>query len=165
MFYWTNGHPYLTQKLCATAAKNRDGPWNDERVDRLVEKLFLSEEARRETNLQFVRENVNASPRRRQLLSLYRKVYEGKTLPEDERSLDQNRLKLFALVGAKNGVLQVRNEIYRQVFNLDWIKANTPIDWNRWIAVAAVVMALVLGFYIWQQGQQTNETLGSNLCR
>jgi tetratricopeptide (TPR) repeat protein len=159
VFHWTNGHPYLTQKLCATAANNRNGPWDNGRLDILVEKLFLSEEARRETNLRFVRENVTASPRRRQLLSLYRKVYQGKTVPEDEGSLDQNRLKLVALVGAKNGRLQVRNEIYRRAFNLDWIKANTPLDWNRWIAVAAVVIALVLGFYIWQQGQQTTDAL------
>jgi tetratricopeptide (TPR) repeat protein len=161
IFYWTNGHPYLTQKLCASVVKSGDGVWSESRVDELVGKLFLSEEARNEDNLKFVQRNVEGikGGQRRRLLGLYRRVYEEKKVKENQQSLDQNRLKLFALVGVKNGVLQVRNEIYRRAFNLDWIKANTPIDWNRWIAVAAVLVALVLGFFIWQQGQQTNEAL------
>lgn len=161
IFYWTNGHPYLTQKLCATLVKTRDGKWTETQVDELVARLFLSEEARNEDNLKFVQRNVEGikGGQRRRLLKLYRRVYEEKKVKEEQQSLDQNRLKLFGLVGAKNGTLQVRNKIYRRAFNLNWIKANTPVDWNRWIAVAAVVVALVLGFYVWQQGQQTTETL------
>jgi tetratricopeptide (TPR) repeat protein len=161
IFYWTDGHPYLTQKLCLTVAEGDDGSWTDERVDELVGSLFLSEEARKETNLQFVRDSVNASPQRRRLLTLYRKVYEGKEIPEDERSLDQNRLKLFGLVRAERGVLKVRNEIYRRAFNLDWIKANTPTDWTRRVAIIStlltIVLAGVIGYSIYKQGQQTAE--------
>ncbi|MBI1878330.1 MAG: AAA-like domain-containing protein, partial [Chloroflexi bacterium] len=158
IFYWTNGHPYLTQKLCATVVKTGDGSWSESRLDELVGKLFLSEEARNEDNLKFVQRNVEGiqGGQRRRLLGLYRRVYEEKKVKENQQSLDQNRLKLFALVGAKNGVLQVRNEIYYRAFNQDWIKANTPVDWTRWIAAAAVLVALVLGVYIWQQSQQTN---------
>jgi tetratricopeptide (TPR) repeat protein len=161
IFYWTDGHPYLTQKLCLTVVERGDGSWTNERIDELVESLFLSEEARKETNLQFVRDSVNASPQRRRLLSLYRKVHEGKEIPEDERSLDQNRLKLFGLVRAERGVLQVRNEIYRRAFNLDWIKASTPADWTRRIAVVStfLVLLLTVGFawLIPRQRQQTIE--------
>jgi tetratricopeptide (TPR) repeat protein len=158
IFYWTSGHPYLTQKLCLTIVERGHGSWTDEQVDELVDNLFLSEEARKETNLQFVRDSVNASPQRRRLLSLYRKVHEGKEIPEDERSLDQNRLKLFGLVRAEKGVLQVRNEIYRRAFNLDWIKANTPTDWTRRIAVVSTFLVLLLtvsiAWLIPQQRQQ-----------
>ncbi len=161
IFHWTNGHPYLTQKLCLTVAESGDGSWADERVDEIVERLFLSEEARKETNLQFVRNSVSASPQRRRLLTLYRKVYEGKTVPEDERSLDQNRLKLFGLVQAERGVLKVRNEIYRRAFDLDWIKANTPVDWTRRIAVVSALVVLLLvvfiSFSIYQRRQQAAE--------
>lgn len=161
IFYWTHGHPYLTQKLCAALVKTRDGKWTETQVDELVARLFLSEEARNEDNLKFVQRNVEGikGGQRRRLLKLYRRVYEEKKVKEEQQSLDQNRLKLFGLVGAKNRTLQVRNEIYRRAFNPAWIKANTPVDWNRWIAVAAVLIALVLGFYVWQQGQQTTETL------
>ncbi len=161
IFHWTNGHPYLTQKLCLTVAESGDGSWAGERVDEIVERLFLSEEARKETNLQFVRDSVSASPQRRRLLTLYRKVYEGTAVPEDERSLDQNRLKLFGLVQAERGVLKVRNEIYRRAFNLDWIKANTPVDWTRRIAVIStffvILLAVSIAWLIPRQRQQAAE--------
>jgi len=161
VFQWTNGHPYLTQKLCLTVAEKSGGFWTDERVDRLVEELFLSEEARREDNLQFVQGSIQASPQRRKLLGLYRKVYEGREIADDERSPDQNRLKLFGLVRAEQGLLQVRNEIYYRVFDLNWIKANTPVDWTRRIAVVSTLLVLLLGglfgYYTYRQGQQTTE--------
>ena len=162
IFYWTGGHPYLTQKLCLAVVETGDGYWTEEQVDKLVERLFLSEEARKETNLQFVQDSVGASSQQRRLLTLYRKVYEGKPVPEDERSLSQNRLKLFGLVRTERGVLKVQNEIYRQVFNLDWIKTNTPIDWTRRVAVISPLVFLLLlagitGFYSYRQRQQTTE--------
>jgi tetratricopeptide (TPR) repeat protein len=159
IFYWTNGHPYLTQKLCLAMVKRGNGGWTDERVDELVERLFLSEEARKETNLQFVRDSVRASLRRRRLVTLYRQVYEGKEVREDEQSLDQNRLKLYGLVQAERGLLQVRNEIYRRTFNLDWIRTNMPVGWTWRIAVISTLLVFllagVIGFSIYQQRQQT----------
>mgnify|MGYP001813027168 CR=1 FL=1 len=109
--------------------------WTDQQIDELVEKLFLSKEARKETNLQFVRDSVESSPRRQQLLKLYRQIYKGKTVPEDKRSLDQNRIKLFGLVRVEDDLLKVRNEIYHRAFNLDWIRANMPGDWARRVTV------------------------------
>jgi photosystem II stability/assembly factor-like uncharacterized protein/tetratricopeptide (TPR) repeat protein len=157
IFYWTAGHPYLTQRLCL--ATTQTGVWSEGRIDSLVEKLFLSEEARQESNLQFVRRSIQDSPERRRLLFLYRKVHQGKRVAEDERSLDQNRLKLIGLVRGENGVLSVRNEIYRRVFNAAWIRANLPVDWARRIAVVSVALVLLLagmlGLVIYRQGQQT----------
>jgi tetratricopeptide (TPR) repeat protein len=146
IFYWTNGHPYLTQKLCATVVKTRDGSWSESRIDELVGKLFLSEEAQNEDNLKFVQRNVEGieGGQRRRLLGLYRLVYEEKKVKENQQSLDQNRLKLFGLVGAKNGTLQVRNEIYRRAFNLAWIKTNTQYDWSQIIARIAIAVALLV---------------------
>jgi len=148
IYHWTNGHPYLIQKLCLSVAETGDGDWNDERVDSLVEALFLSEETRKETNLQFVQDGVQTSPHRRRLLTIYRQVYQGEEVPDDERSLDKNRLKLLGLVKSDGGILKVRNEIYRRVFNLDWIKANTPVDWTRRIAIASTVIVLLLGGFL-----------------
>jgi len=33
IFYWTHGHPYLTQKLCLTVAEMNGETWTDDRVD------------------------------------------------------------------------------------------------------------------------------------
>ncbi len=165
IFYWTNGHPYLTQKLCLSVAEKQDQEWSDAQVDDLVHRLFLSEsdDARGETNLKFIRENVSENPDRRQLLTIYKKVYQGKAVEEDERSLDQNRLKLLGLVRANGGQLHVRNNIYRAAFNAEWIKSNMPVDRTRQIAViataAAILLAIALGFFIWWQGQRAAEAL------
>ncbi len=159
IFYWTNGHPYLTQKLCLTIAQAGEKNWTDDQVDELVKRLFVSEEARRETNLQFVRDRIGSSPRQRRLLALYRQVYENKAVPEDERSLDQNRLKLFGLVRAADGALKVRNEIYHRVFDLNWIKTNTPVNWTRRIAAISTSFVLLLVavsfFLFYRQAQET----------
>jgi formylglycine-generating enzyme required for sulfatase activity len=161
IFYWTNGHPYLTQKLCLAVTESRETNWNDEQIDKLVEKLFLSEEARKETNLQFVRNSVASSSQRGRLLRLYRKVYEGKSVPEDERSLDQNRLKLFGLVRTEKGLLKVRNEIYRRAFDSNWIRANTPVDWTFRFAVSSIVLSLLLiavtVYFVYRQTQQATD--------
>lgn len=161
IFHWTNGHPYLTQKLCMAVAESQDGYWTNKHIDKLVEELFLSEKARKETNLRFVRDNISANPRKSNLLNLYRKVHKGKKIPEDERSFDQNLLKLFGLVRVEKGLLKVRNEIYRRAFDLDWIEANTPIDWTRRLAVASTLFALLLigfiGFSVHQRRQQTTD--------
>lgn len=158
IFYWTNGHPYLTQKLCLKVAETGGDTWTEQEVDALVEKLFLTEDAKKEDNLQFVRGNVEANPERRPLLQLYRRVYEGRAVKEDERSPLQNRLKLFGLVRVENRTLQVRNEIYRRVFNQAWIKENTPIPWTQWVTVGAVIVSILaiiftVIFLRWQEQQ------------
>src|SRR5262249_15790495 len=56
VLYWSNGHPYLTQRLCQAVADDAD-VIDSAGVDRLCEALFLSPRAReRDDNLLFVRE-------------------------------------------------------------------------------------------------------------
>lgn len=161
IFYWTNGHPYLTQKLCSAVVKMWDGHWNDERIDGLVERLFHSTAAHNEPHLQLIKDDIRTSPRRRKLLAIYRQVYRGKQVPNNEQSIDQNWLKLVGLVRVENGFLKIRNEIYRLVFNLDWIKANSPTKWVSYVAITSVVLVLLLaggiGFYLQQQQQRLVE--------
>lgn len=163
IYYWTHGHPYLTQKLCLSVTESGAAAWTDAQIDELVERLFLSKEAQKETNLQFVRDSVENSPNRQRLLGLYRRIYSGKTIQEDKRSLEQNRLKLFGLVRVENSVLRVRNEIYRRAFNLDWIKANTPVDWGKRLTVALVIFLIILlggiGFSFYWQGARLARSL------
>jgi tetratricopeptide (TPR) repeat protein len=161
IFYWSKGHPYLTQKLCSTVTRMWDAHWNDERVDELVDRLFNSAAAYNEPDLQFVNNGIKTSPRRARMLALYRQVYEGKQVPYDEQSLDQSGLKLMGLVRVENGLLQVHNEIYRLVFNRDWIKANTPVKWTPYVIVISILLVLLLTgsviFYIQQQQQRRSQ--------
>jgi tetratricopeptide (TPR) repeat protein len=146
IYHWTSGHPYLTQKLCLAVTEAGNGHWTNERVDELANRLFLSEEARKEANLKFVQDKVLAHPQRRRLFKLYGEVLEGKEIREDGQSLVQNHLKLSGLIKTENEYLHVRNRIYRHVFDLDWIKENTPFNWTlalTGIAGVAVLVALL----------------------
>jgi tetratricopeptide (TPR) repeat protein len=158
IYHWTNGHPYLTQKLCLAVAEIGNGAPTDVEVDALVSRLFLSDETRKESNLQFIQDSIQTSPQQRQLVKLYRQVYTGKAVLENERSVVQNQLKLFGLVRVENGILKVRNEIYRHVFNQNWIEANSPVDWTRRFAIISTVLVILLiglvGLSIYWQSQE-----------
>lgn len=161
IFHWTGGHPYLTQRLCLAIADSQDGEWTDERVDEMVDRLFLSDAARKETNLQFVQNKILTHPDRKKMLALYDKVVGGRPVRDDLQSPVQSQLKLAGIVKAENGVLGIRNRIYRHVFSPDWVRENTPVNWTQRIAIVStvllVIVATVLGIWWFQRGQQTAE--------
>jgi tetratricopeptide (TPR) repeat protein len=145
IFDWTSGHPYLTQKLCLAAAQ-QPATWNERAVDVLVEESFFSTSERKDTNLTFVQDRIRASPpaERRRMLKLYRRVYRGEAVADDDRSQIQNHLELFGLLGVEGDKLCVRNQIYRRVFDQGWIANNMPADRQRNIAIGAGILTLLL---------------------
>ncbi|MBN1219127.1 MAG: AAA-like domain-containing protein [Anaerolineae bacterium] len=149
IYNWTNGHPYLTQKLCLAAADTKNEHWTENQVDELVKQLFLSTEVSEEDHLELVEKQILDNDRRRDLLKLYEQVYQGKEVSDDKQSILQNQLKLSGLIKAEKGYLHVRNKIYRHVFNSSWIQENTQHDWNRNLAFVAVVLAVFLGVILW----------------
>ena len=165
IYYWTNGHPYLTQKLCSFVASIHNR-WTDKQIEVVVQRLFLSDEARRETNLRFVRASVKNSPQKRQLLKVYSQIHAGKSVPEDERSLIQNELKLFGLVRVENGHLKTRNKIYHQAFNQEWIKNNMPVYWPHRLAyiavLAVIVLAAAIAYNISREENKTADALAQS---
>jgi len=142
VLYWTGGHPYLTQRLCRALAETIYQPSVTDSsglaappilvtvrgVDDLASKLFLSRQARdRDDNLIFVRERLLRSETDvAGLLYLYRKVHGGQPVPDDETNTLVSILRLAGITRGANGYLQVRNRIYWQVFDLNWIQANMP---------------------------------------
>lgn len=145
IFHWTNGHPYLTQRLCLEIAEAPAGDLSEQQVDAVVERLFLADDARKENNLQYVRSSVEAIADRRPLMKLYERVYRGERVPEQKGAPLHERLRLIGLVRAEGGELKLRNEIYRHVFHAGWIKENTPRSVSKSVIVsAAVVIVLTL---------------------
>lgn len=130
IFYWTNGHPYLTQKLCLAAVHALVQTWDNARVDGLVHTSFFAEEPRSDSNLTFVQDRIQSTslPKRRQILILYEAVYNNKSVLNDDRSTVQNDLELFGLVRVEMNRLQVSNQIYRYVFNDSWVSTHMRID-------------------------------------
>lgn len=143
IYYWTDGHPYLTQRLCREVVEAENDHWTHKEIDRLVDRLFLSNQADKETSLQTVQDRVLKHSHRRQLLTLYRRVHEGKRIDSNERSYIQNQLKLSGLVKTANGHLCVHNEIYRRIFDLEWARKNTQRNWARF-AIYGFGMTVVL---------------------
>ena len=153
IFYWTSGHPYLTQKLCQTlqaeAVANAETDIADD-VDAIVQRTFFSDEGRKDPNLTFVQDriaNSNDSEKRR-MLQLYRRVQGGDKVIDDDQSSVQNRLELYGLVGVAQGRLQVRNRIYARVFDGVWVGSMMPVDRRQRQAVLAGVGALLLALAV-----------------
>jgi LysM repeat protein/tetratricopeptide (TPR) repeat protein len=165
IFYWTNGHPYLTQKLCKSIAESSKRDWSDAEVDRLVESLFLTEESRKEANLKFIQDRILTNEHRAQMLKLYERVRQTK-IPEKGQSVIQNQLLLSGLLASRDGFLEIRNRIYGTVFDDRWIKRNTPRNLQRIAlismgsALAVLVLAIlaVFAYDLWI-GYQINRRI------
>jgi AAA-like domain/FHA domain len=133
IFHWTNGHPYLTQRLCrAVAESNQErtptAPPDPQRIDGLCEKLFLSPRAKeQDDNLLFVRERLlRTEADLARLLGLYEQVLKEERVPDDETDDLINQLRLAGIVDVAEGFLKARNQIYARVFDEAWIAANVP---------------------------------------
>jgi DNA-binding beta-propeller fold protein YncE len=120
--HWTGGQPYLTQRLCQAVAGDPSIS-GDAGVDAACAEHFLTPGAREhDDNLVFVRERAlrgDGDPVKR--LRLYRSVWEGHDVAEGEDEQVVEQLRLAGIIGVECGRLRVRNEIYRQVFDGDWI--------------------------------------------
>lgn len=154
ILYWTGGHPYLTQRLCQSAAVD-DSVSDAEGVDRLCAKIFLSSRAReRDDNLLFVRERMLRSEDadRASLLDLYQQVRKNKRIPDDETNALISVLRLSGITRSVGGYLHVRNQIYYRVFDRDWVIANMPdaelrrqrAAYRKGLWRAAAIAALIL---------------------
>ena len=155
--FWTGGHPYLTQRLCAELAKA--GAHKTAAVDDICTGVFLSADASsRDENLQFVRERLLRSELDpAALLDCYARVCRGERLVFDDHNALHNELRLSGIVRVVNGNLQQRNRIYSRVFDLKWVRANLPeaedkrqraAFWRgvrRVAGAAAVGLAIVVG--------------------
>ncbi len=170
IFHWTNGHPYLTQKLCLEVVKSPANDWSDDAIDHRIEQLFLSEEAQGESNIRFVRDLILNSSCKLEALAIYEQVYKGQEITLNKQSLAHSLLILSGLVRVENKYLNVRNEIYRQVFNRQWIQEHLPrINVQQWrkfmttagilLVIFVVISALLILWYIRFQQQQTNEAI------
>lgn len=127
VLYWSNGHPYLTQKLCQAIADDVSVS-NAKGVDRLCEELFFTSRSRdSENNLQHVRAMVLAKDAdHAAILSLYQDIRRRKRIKDDDTNTLINHLRLAGLIWVIDDYLWVRNRIYFRVFDHDWILANMP---------------------------------------
>ena len=143
---WTGGHPYLTQRLCQTLCKENRKNWSELAVAEVVNRIFFGDASKQDTNLQFVRDMLTKrSPDIAGGLTVYRKVLLNKQkVLDEEQSLVKSHLKLSGVVKRRSdGVLQVRNRIYQQVFDLAWVREHLPINWIKRLRRAAITSGII----------------------
>jgi WD40 repeat protein len=172
VLHWTGGHPYLTQRLCQAVAEDTSITNRDD-IDRLCEKSFISPSAReRDHNLLFVRQRMlHSEVGVADLLDLYRRVRNGKAVPDEETSPLVDALRLSGITRTESGQLKVRNRLYARVFDRQWISANMPdaelrrqrTAYRRGLLRAALVSAVILvlvsglallALWQWQRAEQ-----------
>ena len=147
ILHWTGGHPYLTQKLCVHLVSGRHaGPLTPEYIDNLVDRLFFDTAVRStDHNLSFVGNRIQKSQYRDHLLKLYKKVFSGKKVTHDPRSLVQAAIKLSGLCAVdENNHLCTRNRIYHHVFNRQWIREAETITRMRLIIIPALLLFMII---------------------
>ncbi len=135
----TGGQPFLTQKLCQILrtmlqVRLAEGEGRSEAliqpgteefwVKFAVQKHIIDywESQDEPEHLRTIRDRLlRDSQRAGRLLGIYQHILQGEKVAADD-SREQAELLLSGLVVKEQGVLQVRNTIYREVFHLKWVE-------------------------------------------
>jgi len=139
---WTNGHPYLTQRLCMAMVEARHLRWTEADVDRVVADTFLDAAGEQDGNLQFVRDMLTKrAPDVEGALTIYGEIRAGNAVRDEEQSPVKTRLKLSGVVRREGAELRTRNRIYEAAFDEQWVKDHLPVNWRKRARPAAGLIA------------------------
>jgi len=147
---WTGGHPYLTQRLCRAIFEQFRRDWTEAEVDRTVAMTFFGRMSEEDNNLQFVRDMLTRrAPNKLAVISAYKDIRLGRTsVRDEEQSPIKSHLKLSGVVKRENGKLQVRNPIYREVFDRRWIQEHWPVSWWATIPPSVKIAASLVALFL-----------------
>lgn len=130
---WTGGQPFLTQKLCKllrgsceplndvlNIPTGMEGFWVESVVrSRIIDKWESQDEPE---HLRTIRDRLLRNEQRAgRLLGIYQQILQGVEIPTDD-SREQVELLLSGLLVKRQSFLKVRNPIYQEVFNLEWVE-------------------------------------------
>ncbi|MFN6561116.1 MAG: AAA family ATPase [Nostoc sp. ChiSLP01] len=126
VLHWTNGQPFLTQKLCklirnssSVIPANTEAEWIENLVvTNAIENWESQDEPE---HLRTIRDRIlNSDLQLNKLLELYRQIlHQGEILSVD--SPEEKELLLSGLIIKQQGSLKIQNRIYQLIFNGDWI--------------------------------------------
>ncbi|MCC5661585.1 AAA-like domain-containing protein [Nostoc sp. XA010] len=170
VIYWTGGQPFLTQKLCdlitevafetttgkITLPPGTEALWVEQLVKTRIIQNWQSQDE--PEHLRTIRDRLLFDEQQAgRLLGIYQQVLQAEedqemesegegfsplplhSVPSDD-SREQTQLLLSGLVERHNGYLKIKNPIYRNVFNAQWVLRqldNLPPysqTFNAWVA-------------------------------
>jgi WD40 repeat protein len=121
ILHWTNGQPFLTQKLCSLTVCYEDREkTNIQKLiqHRLVDNWEIQDEPE---HLKTIRDRLlHNQQNKARFLTLYQSILQQQGIAING-SDEQVELRLSGLVTAQQGKLKVSNPIYERVFNQAWI--------------------------------------------
>ncbi|MFB2916927.1 AAA-like domain-containing protein [Aerosakkonema funiforme] len=124
---WTGGKPFLTQKLCKMAISSsnfiREGA-EAEAIENLVKSCIIENwEAQDEPeHLRTIRDRLlGRDPNSSKLLALYQRILLAGEIPANDTPEEMD-LRLSGLIVKQQGKLRVYNNIYKLIFNSNWIQ-------------------------------------------
>ena len=126
VFNWTNGQPFLTQKICKLIRDTSAPiPFNDEAawLQNLIQTQVINnwEYQDEPEHLRTIRDRLLKSKQSAQLLELYRQLLEQEEISVIDNSVERE-LILSGLVIKKQGLLKINNRIYQLIFNKSWLR-------------------------------------------
>jgi CHASE2 domain-containing sensor protein len=123
---WTSGQPFLTQKLCnlvASDSQNIISPeavWVENIANTCIIERWESQDE--PEHLRTIRHRIHRSGNATgKMLSIYQQILQGEPVKTDD-SREQVELLLSGLVVRYQGLLKVKNRIYQEIFNLQWVE-------------------------------------------
>jgi WD40 repeat protein len=148
VLHWTNGQPFLTQKLCQLIAEHQQNTRLTEQaqgsikgtvtsadlVDQLVQSKIIDDWKSQDhpEHLRTIRDRIQCNEQQAaRLLTLYQQILQSSQAPNQNLETlgvkaddghEQIELLLSGLVIQAQGYLQVRCLIYAKIFNLNWIE-------------------------------------------
>jgi hypothetical protein len=139
VLYWTNGQPFLTQKLCWLIVNycnnntadcfpqaGEESLW----VERIVQKKIINnwETQDEPEHLRTIRDRLlRHTSKSTQLLQLYQQILQHQKIPW-HNSPEYLELCLSGLVTQHQDSLTVKNPIYAKIFNLDWVNQKLALQ-------------------------------------
>lgn len=126
VLFWTNGQPFLTQKLCrlirtvnAEIPTNQEAEWIGDLVQTAIINNWESQDD--PEHLKTIRDRLlRGKYHSEQLLELYSQIWhQGAMTALDNPA--ENELLLSGIIIKQQGMLRVHNPIYKLIFNDSWI--------------------------------------------
>ena len=124
---WTNGQPFLTQKICQLVRDYSSEMLLDNQeagLEQLIQTYIINNWQTQDEpeHLKTIRDRLLSKEEKTgSLLTMYQQILQQGFIAADN-SIEQQELLLSGLIIKAKDKLKVRNRIYQQVFNLTWVE-------------------------------------------
>ncbi len=151
IFYWTQGQPYLTQKIARMVSRESRIDSIEDVVDNVVQKQFgVRASVTNEPHLAHIHRRVLADRKTYEAgLTMYGRLRKGIAVAYDPDSRPQRLLASVGLIVPDGeGGIRIATPLHELAFTARWANENLPLHW-RGPAMAAGLLLLLISVPFW----------------